>query len=476
MENTIGQQLNSWLGSRFHLATQKIQYRSQLLAYPYFLVSAVLFLLQIIFGLTIVAQFVWPNFLFNTLPFNIGRATHLNLLVFWLLLGLMGAAYYLVPEETHSEVFSVPLAFIQLGIMLIAGLGTLFSFWFLRDSLGKPFTEAPMPWPIFITLGVVLFLINMGVTLFRAKHWTAISVILFGGMSGLALLYLVNFAFFPNLTVDYYWWWWIIHLWVEGAWELIAASLMAYLLIRETGVDRGRVQKYLYAEVSLVLFTGIIGIGHHYYWIGTPPYWLTWGAIFSALEPVPIALMTFDALFSMRDRKVEPTNRVTWYWLGGSAIAHLIGAGGWGFAQTLPAINKWTHGTQITAAHGHFAFFGAFGMLVLAAIYFMVPQMKGWERIREGRGKTAFWLMVIGMAGIVLFFTIAGILNVYLARMVGLPFITVRDQYLKFWMAAIFVSGLALFLPGLLLYIIDFFGLKPGAKTASEGLSTAVSE
>jgi len=261
--------------------------------------------------------------------------------------------------------------------------------------------------------------------------------------------------------VDYYWWWWIIHLWVEGSWELIAAALMAYLLIRETGFDRNRLHKYLYAEVSLVLFTGIIGTGHHYYWIGTPSFWLAWGAIFSALEPLPIALMTFDALFSMRNRKVEPTNRVTWYWLGGSAIAHLVGAGGLGFAQTLPHINQWTHGTQITAAHGHFAFFGAFGMLVLAAIYFMVPKLKGWEAIREGRGKLAFWLMVVGMLGIVLSFGITGVLNVYLSRMVGLPFITVRDQYLRFWMSGVFGFGLLLFFPGLLLYIIDFFGLRP---------------
>ena len=198
---TTVQPLPFGLESWFRLATQKIQYRSQLVAYPYFLVSAVLFLLQIIFGLTIVAQFVWPTFLFDVFPFNIGRATHLNLLVFWLLLGLMGAAYYLIPEETRSEIFSVKLAFIQLAILIVAGLGTLFSFWFLRDSLGKPFTESPMPWPVVIALGVVLFLVNLGVTLFRSKHWTAVSIILFGGTGGLALLYLTNFIFFPNLTV-----------------------------------------------------------------------------------------------------------------------------------------------------------------------------------------------------------------------------------------------------------------------------------
>jgi len=96
--------------------------------------------------------------------------------------------------------------------------------------------------------------------------------------------------------------------------------------------------------------------------------------------------------------------------------------------------------------------------------------------IREGRGKTAFWLMVSGMLGIILSFTIAGVLNVYLARMVGLPFMTVRDQYIRFWMAGVFTFGLVLFLPGITLYVIDFFGLKPGGVGAAQKVTAAGSE
>jgi nitric oxide reductase subunit B len=459
--------------ARLGLSTANVKYRSQLVAYPYLLVSALLFTLQIIFGLTIAAQYVWPDFLVNSLAFNVGRATHLNLLVFWLLLALMGASYYLIPEEAEAEIFSVRLAYVQLGILVLAGLGTLFSFWFLGQSQGKPFTESPMPWPVFVVAGAVLFLINIGLTLFRARRWTAISIVLFAGMAGLSILYLSNFIFFGNLTEDYYWWWWIIHLWVEGAWELIAAALMAYLLIKLTGVERSKMQKWLYVEVALALFTGIVGTGHHYYWIGTPAYWLWWGAIFSALEPVPIVLMTYDALMTMRHRQTQPSNQVTWYWLGGSAIAHFVGAGVYGFAQTLPQINQWTHGTQITASHGHFAFFGAFGMLALAAIYYVVPQLRGIRRLREGRGLWSFWLMTLGMLGIILSFTIAGIVQVYLNRMVGLPFMTVRTQFITFWLFWVFIFGLVLFLPGVLIYLRDFFGLEaatdeiPVSKTES---------
>ncbi len=446
----------------------RLAYASQRVAYPFFVASAALLLLQVVFGLLIASQYVWPTFLTDVLPFNVGRETHLNLLVIWLLLGLMGASYYLVPDECETELYSVKLAYVQLAVLLVAGVGALAGFWFFGASRGKPFTEAAMPWPWLIALGVVLFLVNLAATIVRGKRRTAIAVVLFGGMAGLAAMYLINLLTFRNLVVDYYWWWWIIHLWVEGAWELIAAAVAAYLLIALTGVERSRMHKWLYVEVALVLFTGIIGIGHHYYWIGTPGYWLFWGAVFSVLEPVPIALMAYDGLASMRARRVQPVNRVAWYWLGGSVIGHLLGAGVWGVAQTLPQINKWTHGTQITASHGHFAFYGAFAMLVVAGIYTMLPRIRGLTQIREGRGLLAFWLMTGGMLAMVLAFTIAGVVQVYLWRMVGLDFMTVRTQYTAFWIFWVFACGAAFFLPGASLYLWDLLRMgRPKVHAAA---------
>jgi nitric oxide reductase subunit B len=441
-----------------------VTHRSQKVAYPFFLAAALLFLLQVIFGLIIAAQFVWPTFLMNTLPFNWGRASHLNLMVFWLLLGLMGASYYVVADETDSELFSVPLAWANLVVLLVAGVGTLVAFWFGHIAQGKPFTEAPMPFPLLIALGVVLFLVNIFATLFRAKRWNAITFTLAFGMVGLTLLYLFDLPFYRNLTVDYYWWWWIIHLWVEGTWEIIASAVMAYLLVKLTDADRTRLAKWLYAEVALVLFTGIVGIGHHYYWIGTPRYWLLWGAVFSALEPIPLVLMVWDTFSSMKKRHPEPANHVTWYWLGGSAIGHLVGAGVWGFAMTLPQINKWTHGTQVTASHGHFAFFGAFAMLVIAAMYYMVPRLRGMDRYAPGRSMWAFWLMCAGMLGMVLAFTVAGVVQVYLTRILGMDFMAVRTQYVSFWIFWVWACGLVIFLPGVIAFLWDFLAGRPAVQ------------
>jgi len=149
--------------------TNAVKYASQRVAYPFFIASAALFLLQIVFGLIIASQFVWPTFLMDTLPFNVGRESHLNLLVVWLLLGLMGASYYLVPDECETELFSPRLAYVQLATLLLAGVGALTGFWFFGASRGKPFTEAAMPWPWLIALGAVLFLVNVGGTILRAK-------------------------------------------------------------------------------------------------------------------------------------------------------------------------------------------------------------------------------------------------------------------------------------------------------------------
>lgn len=459
----------NWLG----LSYGNVSYRSQLVAYPYFIISAILFVKQIVFGLIMASQYVWPSFLVDSMPFNVARASHLNLLIFWLLLGLIGAAYYLIPEETERELFSVPLAYLQLVILLIAGLGSMTSFWFLRDlmpSIGKPFTEAPMPWPWFIAVGMVIFLVNIGMTIIKSGKYTAVPVILLSGMTGLSVFYLIDLKFFPNLVVDFYWWWWIIHLWVEGAWELIIAAITAFLLIKMTGVSRKTMYRLLYVEVALVLFTGIIGIGHHYYWIGTPDYWLWWGAIFSALEPVPIALMVYDAIRHMKKTGSEPVNRVAFYWLAGGTIGHFFGAGVWGFAQTLPQVNKWTHGTLATAAHGHFAFFTAFAMVVIAAIYYMVPRLRGLGLIRETRGLWAFWLTVSGMLTIVAAMTIAGIVQTYLWRVIGMDFMVVRTEYLTIWMVIVLIAGLALVTPGVLLYAWDFFFMKSARRkdTASD--------
>jgi nitric oxide reductase subunit B len=282
----------------------------------------------------------------------------------------------------------------------------------------------------------------------------------------LSVMFLFGIPFVPNLSTQYYFWWWVIHLWVEGAWELIAASLVGWALIKVTGVPRERIERWVFAEVCLVLLTGIIGTGHHYYWIGTPRYWLWWGAIFSAAEPIPIMMMLVDTVRHMLKARTLPVvNTLGLAWLGASAFVHFMGAGVWGFGQTLPQINRWTHGTQITASHGHFAFWGAYGMLAIALMYIILPEMGG-QRTEEGSklGFIAFVSLNFSMIFLVMALLIAGIVQVYLQRIMGMDFLEVQN-HLRLWFEVRLVTG-GIFLVGTVLVLWDLFRL---ARTLPAG-------
>lgn len=440
-----------------------MKYETQKIAYNYFVVATLLFGLQVIFGLITGAKYVWDHDpLINILPFNTSRAIHINLLVVWLLFGFMGGTYYLVPEESETEIWSPKLANIQLILFASVGVAAIAGYLF-GWSWGMPFLEQPTILKVGIVVVALMFLFNIFKTMMKTKRWTVIQGVLLGGLVMLAGMFLFGIFFVKNLTTQYYYWWWVIHLWVEGAWELVAGSIMAFILLKLTGVDREIVEKWLYVEVGLVLFTGIAGTGHHYYWIGTPYYWLWVGGIFSALEPVPILFMIIDTLRDVRERKVEIENRTALFWAVGCAVMHFFGAGVWGFAHTLPQINKWTHGTQITASHGHFAFFGAYAMLNLTLIYFAVPKLKGIKTLKSALSLSALRLMVFSMFLMVLALAVAGIVQVYLQRILGMDYLSTQG-FMTLWYAVFWVCAWG-FASGVVLYIIDFFSMGKTAKS-----------
>jgi len=296
----------------------------------------------------------------------------------------------------------------------------------------------------------------------KGKNWTVIQGTLLAGLIVLALLYLFGIPFYHNLSVDWYYWWWVIHLWVEGAWEMITAAIIAWILLKITGVPREVVEKWLYVELGLFLFTGIAGIGHHYYWLGAPKYWLYVGGIFSGLEPVPIILMLIDTFKHVKHRQLEIKNPLVWTYAVGCAVFHLLGAGVFGFVHTLPMINYYTHGSQVTAAHGHMAFFGAYALLNLTVFYYAIPKLKGIEFFKESLGRVGFWIMVIAMTGMGLAFGVAGVLQTYLERVMGLGYMTAQGE-MRFWFKIVFSFGL-IFLSGVIITIYDLLTLKPSVK------------
>lgn len=447
-----------------------MRFKSQTIAREYLVASLLLFLLQVIFGILNITKYIWSyDPLLKIIPFNVSRAIHINLLVFWLLLALMGATYHMVADELKSEIYSVKMARLQLGILLVSGVAAIVGYLF-QWNFGMPFLEQPTVIKLAIVAAVLIFLANIGLTMFANHHTlTRMTATLLGGMAMLAVMFLFGIPFMPNLSTQYFYWWWVIHLWVEGAWELIAASLMGWALIKVTGVSRQRMEGWVFVEVCLVLLTGIIGTGHHYYWIGTPRYWLWWGAIFSALEPVPILMMLVDTVrHLLAARTLRTVNTLALAWLGASAFVHFMGAGVWGFGQTLPQINRWTHGTQITASHGHFAFWGAYGMLAIALMYVILPEISGHDTEHGSKiGFTAFVSLNFSMIFITMALLIAGIVQVYLQRVIGMEYLEVQSR-MRLWYEVVLVSGSTFFV-GTVLVLWDllrlFHTLPTGERT-----------
>ena len=443
-----------------------LAYPSQRVAYPYFVVALLLFLLQVVLGIWLALSyaFTMPQGLVDVLPFSTTRAMHTNLLVLWLLLGFMGSVYFMLPEEAERDLHSPALAYLQLLVLVGTGVAALVGF-VLGWTKGKPLLEIPRPLDYLIVVGALIFLFNVGMTMLRSKRRTVVMGSLLGGLVFLAVMYLFNLPFYRNLTIDWYYWWWVIHLWVEGAWELVAAALTAWLLIRLTGVPRATVEKWLYVELGLFLFTGIAGTGHHYYWLGAPKYWLWVGGLFSALEPVPIVLMLVDAMRFIRERRVEAESRLVMTFAVGMAVLHLVGAGVWGFVHTLPQINYYTHGSQITVAHGHIAFFGAYVLLNLMFFYYAMPKLRGLTTFDERRGSLAFWLLSLTMLGMTTAFGVAGLLQTYIERVMGLGYMTAQSQ-MRFWFVIVSVLGVALLI-GALVLAVDLLRLRPARAVAS---------
>lgn len=461
-----------------------MKYQSQLVAKPYFIFALILLAGQVLFGLILGLQYIDGDFLFPEIPFNVARMVHTNLLIVWILFGFMGAAYYLVPEESERELYSPKLAIITFWVFAAAGVATILGYLLvpyatlaemtgneLLPTMGREFLEQPTITKIGIVLVVLSFIFNIGMTVIKGRK-TVITAILLTGLLGLAVFFLFSFYIPESLTVDKFFWWWVVHLWVEGVWELILGAILAFVLIKVTGVDREYIEKWLYLIIALTLVTGLVGMGHHYFYIGTPEYWLWLGSIFSALEPLPFFMMVLYAFSMVKQRRIEHKNQIAVTWALGTAVMAFLGAGVWGFIHTLAPVNYFTHGSQITAAHGHLAFYGAYAMIVITMISYCMPIMRG---RKDGNGPKAqkmermsFWVMGVTMVGITLALTVAGIMQVMLQRMpdVGaLSFMATQAEMIPvYWVREILGLG---FFAGLVMYFASFFVKEEAAAEAA---------
>lgn len=452
-----------------------MKYSSQMVAKPYFIFALILLAGEIVFGLAMGTQYLYGDFLFPAIPFNVLRMVHTNLLIVLLLFGFMGATYYLIPEESERELWSPMLAKITFWVFAAAGVATILSYLMvpyatlaeltynnLLPTMGREFLEQPTITKVGIVLVVLSYILNVTMTVIKGRK-TTISVILLTGLFGLAFFFLFAFYVPDNLVMDKFFWWFVVHLWVEATWELILGALLAFVLIKTTGVDREHIDKWLYLIIAMTLISGLAGTGHHFFFIGTPGYWLWIGSIASAAEPIPFFLMILFAYNMAKNRRIQHENKIALTWAKGTAVVGFLGAGVWGFLHTLAPINYYTHGTQLTAAHGHLAFFGAYVMICFTMISYAMPILRGRSHGNGPKSQkvelASFWMMVIGMIGLTLALTVAGIMQIEMQRLRdvadALDFMSAQAAISTVYMVRLAFGVMVLL--GLLTYFYSFF-------------------
>ena len=458
-------------------------YRSQKLAVKYLAAALTLFGVMVIAGLLAAYYYINPDFLFGILHFNIAKILHIDTLVIWLLMGFMGAIYWFLPEELGREPVGIWLAEILFYVFCaaVAVVAVIFivvqyggsdqtAMWFINQ--GRKYVEAPRWAALGVVAVMAVFAYNVIGTVVATRRMTGIVAVLMIDLIPLVLLYLDAFPAITNMSQDLFWWWWLVHLWVEATWEVLIGCIMAFTLMQLLGTSRRIVETWLYIEVALVLGTGILGLGHHYFWIGTPSYWLGIGGFFSALEPLPLLGMVVHAVYDAGTHHMKTANRPALYWMMTEAFGNFLGGGVWGFMITLPQINLYAHGTQWTVSHGHFAFWGAYACGVISVAYLVIQKVRNVEQVGGALWKWSFAALNLGLVGMVGALLVAGMTQSFVERATGgstlQAFIAgqedpwfVSGMIVRFVFGLVFAAGY-----GILVYDLLMLGKRRGASAS----------
>ncbi|HOC89520.1 MAG TPA: nitric-oxide reductase large subunit [bacterium] len=395
----------------------------------YFWVVTALILVQILMGIITVHYSVegggfYGLALDKLLPYAVSRTWHVQLAILWIATSWLATGLYIAPAvsgyEPKFQRLGVNLLFgallvIVLGSMagqwmgVMQKLGLVNNFWFGHQ--GYEYVDLGRFWQIFLFAGLFIWLFLMGRAIWPAfKNAREQKSLL-----GMFLISSVAIAAFygaglmwgrqTNLAVAEYWRWWVVHLWVEGFFEVFAAVVVAFLFVR-LGLLRIKTATTAVLFSTVVFLTGgIIGTFHHLYFTGTPMAVMALGASFSALEVVPLVLMGFEALHNYRLSKARAwVAKYKWPIYAFIAVAfwNLVGAGIFGFLINPPIALYYMQGLNTTPVHGHTALFGVYGILGIGLMLFVLRSMTIEREWNDGSLRIAFWGINIGLALMVL--------------------------------------------------------------------------
>ncbi len=397
----------------------------------YFGIASVLFLLQVLVGAAVAHYRADPASFFGIdlsaiFPSNILRTWHLQLMVFWVATSYVAGGLFLAPalggREPRGQSLGVNLLFAALVIVVLGSLlgeilginQLLAQAWFWLGHQGWEYLDLGRVWQYLLVIGLALWVIMVfrGIAPARRdpERCEISSLFLYAAIA-IPLFYLP--ALFFNSTSHYSvvdtWRFWIIHLWVEGFFELFVTVMVAVIFFQLGLVSRQTATRVVYLDAILYLGSGVIGTAHHWYWTGQSIVTLALAATFSALEVVPLTLLTLDAWDFVRitsgtcevcGEAVSVRHRWTFLYLVAVGFWNFVGAGVFGFLINLPIISYYEVGTLLTPNHGHAAFMGVFGMLAVALLVFALREASSdsqWKRL-ERYVRLSFWGLNVGLA------------------------------------------------------------------------------
>ncbi len=435
-------------------------YKSQAKLLKYVVIVAALFFVQLIIGGYLAHLYTEPSKDFivsqGILPFNVLRSMHTQLAILWVAVGWLVGGLLIAPwvaNKDHKYPWLVDVLWVALVVVTVGSLiglymgatGQMRETWFWLGNEGRELLNLGRVWDIGLVIGLVFwFILIVSLIKKAATNNPIVSTIIWSAFA-IATLYIAGMMpvhkIMPNFTVDDYYRWWVIHLWVELTFELFAAGVIAFFTVSLGLISQKVAVRTMLFELFLIMLSGTLGVGHHYWWQGLDEYWIAIGGIFSALEPLPLALMIVEAMKNRREQKAAGEKfdfAIPFLWISGSAILNWIGAGFFGMVINTPTISYFSHGTYLIMPHGHIALLGAFGYISLAFLYMTARAnslAKGlvWN---EKLSRYGFWFLTIGALLFAIPTYIIGIEQTKIASDLGYFYARLRDavEPMKVWM------------------------------------------
>jgi len=397
---------------------------SQRATVKYFYVVSLLILVQIIVGMVTAHYGVEGDGFYGLklskiLPYSVTRTWHVQLGIFWIATAWLAAGLFIGPLVSgHEPKFQRLGVNVLFSALLLIVVGSMTGQWlsimnrlsdtnsFMWGHQGYEYVDLGRAWQILLFVGLLiwLFLVVRAIrpALKNAGEQRHLLWLFVMSSAAIGLFYGAGLTWgqHTHLSIVEYWRWWVVHLWVEGFFEVFATTVIAFFFTRLGLIRPAFAAKAALLSATIFLAGGIIGTCHHLYFSGTPTVALAWGSVFSALEVVPLTMVAYAAIDDLRRGRLTVwAERYKWpiYFFVAVAFWNMVGAGLFGFMINPPIALYFMQGLNTTPLHGHAALFGVYGMLGMGLMLVCLRAMSPQDVWKEGWLKLAFWTMNGGL-------------------------------------------------------------------------------